>query len=314
MDRAELVDAYLRLAGSQDIVVQQRCIRFMEPYLKSLLSSQASKLQQEAIELSNSIRVANFRQVKAIFSLEVMNLAFDILRNPNYFEGVSVGQRRLAYEVVRSHSSSARLLTPILDTMLVALRRIPDKQRRLETETLAVSVAEEISAKDIVSLLRYPLDSPVVGNVLRNQALERGLLVFDTWISDADGNRMSVGDAASKLELDHLQSAEILASLPGAQYKALMSYVLVLQHSEECTASSSYQAIHAVLEKAAREELPGDMAEQILQPYENADSDATTAVPSFDTWRQNLNRAIGTVSKMPMGIAFLQKIGLPRRL
>jgi hypothetical protein len=208
-----------------------------------------------------------------------------------------------------------------LRTALDVILSLAERPGGQQSERLASAIAQALLEIAPVELLNYPANCEPVRAALRSRALQRGWVVFQNRIVDAEGNEICQLGRSSPTESDAPKPAEIseiLAVLSKRQRDVLLSYWLMTRDGGACQPSDSLKSIYERLQAQFNEQ-----GETLMDEQGRIRRDSTTtefdnlfqneAFPTFETWRKTLNRIEDRFERQPDILLMLHHIGLCRR-
>lgn len=211
----------------------------------------------------------------------------------------------LAVNVVRHFPKrcDGRGLRAVLDRAVQLSERAGGPDRH-DWDRVAGYVAALLAAFAPGELLAYPAGTPLIDNALREVSVTRGWLVFFDRIIDSEGTVLASADAPSSTLLpvtapDVLE--EVISRLKPSEKAAFVSYWLMVQPHGRCRPADTREAIHDEMARLRSEETDDAVLLRDCYPKK---------LPTLETWRKALNRAVGRVADDPRLLAHLVQLGL----
>jgi hypothetical protein len=304
--RREFFIAYLMLLPLRTGSERDHASEFLHRHVVKALGDDS----QNAIELAEVLDHALSRAEQVmgrVFPDETLGISLDVLakftRTP---EKTPIEHVMLAANLIgRFGKASARKdLRRALDAALQLGERT-----KQEPDQISQTLARVLAAIAPDELLDYSLDCDCVQSALCLLAVQRGWLVFNDRILDAEGVEIARIDAPGDSDNAMPKPADLISlckHLSPPQEKVLQSYWLMVKDDTPCRPSDTLKAIYAAVQARHR----GETVDELAEYLENLFPDA---LPSFDTWRKTLNRIEKRFAAQPDMAEYLRRIGLGRQ-
>ena len=304
--RRILLTAYVLVAPLTAGIQRQKAATFLDRLaLRALTENSAG-----GVELAEALDQALARAGKSVslFSEETCRCALDVLeRFTAVPEKVDPTRLLLAVSIVKQlHQPGHRsILRDALDAALRLYETLPQHPDRL-SRSIANTLAEIAPAE----LLRYPPECDCVQSVLRGRAVERGWLVYDRRITDAEGVEIATIQPAETaliaMMAKSVELKDLIDQLPPNARRVLYTYWLVVKEGGPCQPSDTQKSIYAALQVCHSGAADDPIARAIDQLFPEG-------LPNFASWRKALKRIEERFAGQPEALAQLRRIGLCRR-
>lgn len=304
--RRVLLTAYLLVAPLTAGMQRQKAATFLDRLASRALTEHSAS----GAEFAEALDQALARAGKSIglFSEETSRRALDLLeRFTDVPEKVDPTRVLLAVNLVRQfHQPGHRsIVREALDVALRLNETLPQHPSRL-SRSIANCLAEIAPAE----LLRYSPECDCVQSVLRTLAVERGWLVYDRRITDAEGIEIATiqpaETALTAMMAKPVELKDLIDQLPPNARRVLYTYWLMVKDGGPCQRSDTQKSIYAALQLYHAGEANDPIARAIDQFFPEE-------LPTFASWRKALKRIEERFAGQPEALAQLRRIGLCRR-